>query len=174
MPGRTGSSAKKCSELEALHILDRFHIVAKMNLRARMRRASSARTSSRALLRFYGSPAGYSSNAARISATSSTSACAISSAANLKTVRAYLLKEAFPAAPGLKLTRLGRQVPGRVAPPNHALPHRAHEDHTLAPGADPQLLPGAKADFQRRCGGAEQQSQSHHERILRVSHVPSP
>jgi len=32
-------------------------------------------------------------------------------------------------------------------------------------GADPQLLPGSKAHFQRRCGGPEQQGQSHHEKI---------
>src|SRR5258706_11252436 len=67
----------------------------------------------------------------------------------------------LPATLGLQLARLGRQVPGRVVPANHALPHRApEEDRPLAaaaPGADSQLLPGAKADFQWGRGGPEQQ-----------------
>ena len=36
---------------------------------------------------------------------------------NLKTVRAYFLKEA-----------LGRKVPRRVVPPDQAIPHRTHEE----------------------------------------------
>jgi transposase len=47
---------------------------------------------------------------------------------NLKTVRAYLLKEAFPTTLGVQLARLGRQISRRVVPPNHAFPHRAHEE----------------------------------------------
>src|SRR6266568_6817416 len=62
--------------------------------------------------------------------------------------------------------------------PDYAVPHRTHEEDRPLPasasGADPQLLPRSKADFQRRCGRPEQQSQSHHEKILRLSHLPGP
>src|SRR5450631_4861560 len=65
-----------------------------------------------------------------------------------------------------------------MVPPGDALPHRAHEeDRSLiapAPRTDPQLFPRSKAAFQRRCRGSEQQSQSHHEKILRVPHLPLP
>jgi transposase len=70
---------EKCSE--ALHILDRFHIVAKMNKALdEVRSRKPAACSAKGALRSYGSPADYSSNATRISATTSTSDCAISSA----------------------------------------------------------------------------------------------
>src|ERR1035438_2213674 len=65
-----------------------------------------------------------------------------------------------------------------MVPPGDALPHRAdEEDRPLAartPRSDPQLFPGSKAAFQRRCRGPEQQSQSHYEKILRVPHLPLP
>src|ERR1039458_7961173 len=65
-----------------------------------------------------------------------------------------------------------------MVPPGDALPHRAHEeDRSLiapAPRTDPQLFPRSKAAFQRRRRGSEQQSQSHHEKILRVPHLPLP
>jgi transposase len=41
-----------------------------------------------------------------------------------------------------------------------------------SPRTDPQLFPGSKAAFQRRRRGPEQQGQSHHEKILRLSHLP--
>src|SRR5690349_4806192 len=51
---------------------------------------------------------------------------------NLKTVRAYLLKEAFQQFRDY-VCRMGRQVPGRVVPAHHAVPHRAdEEDRPLA------------------------------------------
>src|SRR5215467_5490014 len=63
----------------------------------------------------------------------------------------------IPATLGLQLALLGREVPRRVVPSNHAFPHRAHEkDRPIpapAPGTDPQLFPGAKTDFQRGGGG---------------------
>src|SRR5262249_28141223 len=70
---------------------------------------------------------------------------------------------------------MGRQVPRRVVPAHHAVPHRAAEENrplaTSAPGTDPQLLSGQEDDFQRDRGRLEQQGQSHHEKILRLSHV---
>jgi Transposase len=54
--------------------------------------------------------------------------------------------------------------------------HRAQEEDrsvsSPAPGTDPQLLPGAKNDFQRGRGGLEQQGESHPEKILWLSHLP--
>src|ERR1017187_1218412 len=71
---------------------------------------------------------------------------------------------------------MGREVPRSVVSPGHAVPHRAHEENrTLnarAPRTHPQLLPGSEAVLQRRRRGPEQQSQSHHEKILRLPHLP--
>src|SRR6266404_9255660 len=62
--------------------------------------------------------------------------------------------------------------------PDHAVPPRAHEeDCTLppsAPRAHPQIFPAAETDFQRCGGGPKQQGQSHYEKIVRLSHLPSP
>src|SRR5580704_3863104 len=59
-----------------------------------------------------------------------------------------------------------------------ALPHRAHEEdrplHARAPRTDPQLFPRSEVALQWDCRGSEQQSQSHHEKILRVPHLPLP
>src|SRR6516164_11309208 len=65
-----------------------------------------------------------------------------------------------------------------MVPPDHALPHRAHEeDRPLPPPpsrTDPQLFPGSKAAVERRRRGPQQQGQSHHEKILRLPHLPRP
>ena len=151
---------EKCSE--ALHILDRFHIVAKMNKALDEVRADETRRIKsdgrdpvlkksrwlllkrsenlkdeqhfrlRDLLRY-----------------------------NLKTVRAYLLKEAFqqlwdynsPAWAGKFLDDWCRQVMrSRIEP---------HEEHLPVPPppprTDPQLFPRSEAAFQRSCRGSEQQ-----------------
>src|SRR5258708_6516454 len=77
-----------------------------------------------------------------------------------------------------QLTRLGRKVPRRMVPSDPALPYRAHEEDrpllASAPRPHPQLLPRPQTHLQRRGGGSEQQGQSHHEKILRLSHLPSP
>src|SRR5438309_6746760 len=63
-----------------------------------------------------------------------------------------------------------------MVPSGDALPHRADEENrpltTRTPRTNPQLLPGSEAAFQRRRRGPEQQSQSHHEKILRIPHLP--
>jgi transposase len=104
--------------------------------------------------------------------TSSTSGSAISS------VRAYLLKEAFqqlwdynsPAWAGKFLDEWCRQtMRSRIDPMKKiARSLRQHRELIL------NLLPGSKADFQRRCRGSEQQGQSHHEKILRLPYLSSP
>src|SRR5712691_13505068 len=57
-----------------------------------------------------------------------------------------------------------------------ALPHRAHEEdrplHARTPRTDPQLFPRSEAALQGSCRGPEQQSQSHHEKILRIPYLP--
>src|SRR5712691_4734997 len=57
-----------------------------------------------------------------------------------------------------------------------ALPHRAHEEdrplHARTPRTDPQLFPRSEAALQGSCRGPEQQSQTHHEKILRIPHLP--
>src|SRR6266536_3209898 len=63
-----------------------------------------------------------------------------------------------------------------MVPPSHAVSHRAHEeDRPLIASAsrvDPQLFPGSETTLQRCRRGSEQQSQSYHEKILRVPHLP--
>src|SRR5438876_8547234 len=78
---------------------------------------------------------------------------------------------------GLQLRHLGWKVPRRMVPSGDALPHRADEENrpltARAPRTDPQLFPRSEAAFQRRRRGS-QQSQSHHEKILRVPHLSLP
>src|SRR6266567_4306698 len=73
---------------------------------------------------------------------------------------------------------MGRKVSRRLVSPSDAFPYRAHEEdrplHARAPRTDSQLFPRSEAAFQRRRRGPEQQSQSHHEKILRVPHLPLP
>jgi hypothetical protein len=95
---------------------------------------------------------------------------------NLKTVRAYLLKEAFqqlweynsPAWAGKFLDEWCRQtMRSRIDP--------MKEDCSFppsAPKAHPQLFPGAETDFQRCGGRPEQQGQSHNEKI-RTAFAPT-
>src|ERR1700730_390479 len=62
--------------------------------------------------------------------------------------------------------------------PGDAFPHRAHEEdrpvHARTPRTDSQLFPCSEAAFQRRRRGPEQQSQSHHAKILRFPNLPLP
>ena len=80
---------------------------------------------------------------------------------NLKTVRAYLLKEAFqqlwdyssPAWAGKFLDDWCRQVMRSRIEPMKKIARFA----APAPRADPQLFPCSEAAFQRSCRGSEQQ-----------------
>src|SRR5260370_40833575 len=71
---------------------------------------------------------------------------------------------------------MGWQVPRRLVSAGDALPHRAHEEDrpvtARASRTDPQLFASSEAAFQRGCRGPEQQSQTHNEKILRISHLP--
>src|SRR5881398_706413 len=76
---------------------------------------------------------------------------------------------------GIQFARLGRQVPRRVVPPDHAIPHRTHEEDraraTQSSRAHPELFPRSKATFQRRRGRLKQQGESHYEKIVRLPHL---
>ena len=166
---------EKCSE--ALHILDRFHIVANMNKALDQIRAEEARRMHRE---------------GRAPVLKKSRWLLLKRSENLGDEQHFRLRDllrynlktrlpsqgSFPAALGLQLAGLGRQVPGRMVPADPALPHRAHEEDrpfpAPAPRTDPQLFPGAKTAFQWCSGGSEQQSESYHEKILRLSHLPSP
>ena len=168
---------QKCSQ--ALHILDRFHIVAKMNKALDDVRAAESRKMAQD---------GYPPLLKK------TRWCVLKRKENLtsqqkfrlrdllrynlQTVRAYLLKEDFQQFweynsltwAGMFLDFWCRQ--------NDAIPHRADEedrpDVARSPRAAAQLFQGQKTDFQRCGRGAEQQSQSNHEKILWLSHLPHP
>jgi transposase len=163
---------ERCSE--ALHILDRFHIVSNLNkaldkVRAeetgrmkregrdpilkksrwlRLKRSENLKDEQhfrlRELLRY-----------------------------NLKTVRAYLLKEAFqqlwdynsPARAGKFLDEWCHQtMRSRIEPMKKIARFlRTHRE-----------IPRSKTALERRCRRSEQQGQSHHEKILRFSHLSGP
>src|SRR5438477_11351984 len=65
-----------------------------------------------------------------------------------------------------------------MVPTGDALSHRTdEEDRSLtarSPRTDPELLPRSKTAFQWRRRGPEQQSQSHPEKVLRLSYLPLP
>src|SRR5438477_11110748 len=167
---------EKCSQ--ALHILDRFHIVAKMNQALDDVRAAESRKMAQdghqPLLK-------------------KTRWCVLKRKENLtsqqkfrlrdllqynlQTVRAYLLKEDFQQFWEYN-PHLGRHVPGLLVLSNHAQPHRADEENrpdTAHPSRAPaELFKSQKGVFQRRGRGLEQQSQSNHEKIVRLPHFPHP
>src|ERR1035437_2073310 len=84
----------------------------------------------------------------------------------------------FSAILGVQLADLGRHVPGFLVLSNHAQSHRADEedrsDATCSPSAAAELFQGQKGVLQRCGRGAEQQSQSNHEKIVWLSHLPHP
>jgi transposase len=97
---------------------------------------------------------------------------------NLQTVRAYLLKEDFqqlweynsPTWAALFLDFWCYQtMRSRIEPMKKNRP-----DVARSPRAAAQLFQGQKTVFQRCGRGPEQQSQSHHEKILWLSHLPYP
>jgi len=94
---------------------------------------------------------------------------------NLKSVRAYLLKARVPAALGVRLTGPGSQIPRRLVQTRKAFAHRTGKEirsyRACAPGVIAQLFQGRKAVLQRRHRGAEQLSQSHTEKSVRLSDI---
>ena len=94
---------------------------------------------------------------------------------NLRTVRAYLLKEDFQALwdyvspywAGQFLDRwCTRTMRSRIEPDEGGCPHAA-----LAPRADPELVPSPGAVLQWRCRRLQREGQSDHQTGVRLSHL---
>ena len=152
---------EKCSEV--LHILDRFHIVAKMNKALdEIRAGESRRMASEGLAPVLRKSRWLLLKREENLKVEQRFRLRDLLRLNLKTVRAYLLKEAFqqlwdyttPAWAGKFLDEWCRQVMrSRIEPMKKiARSLRQHRE------GDPQLFPRPKAAFQRRRGGPEQQS----------------
>src|SRR5579862_9902747 len=95
---------------------------------------------------------------------------------NLRTARAYLLKEDFqqfweyesPSWAGKFLDEWCCQVMRS----RHPADEEDCQDATLAPYADPELFPRQEAVLQRRGRGSQQQGQTDHAKILRFPNLP--
>ena len=78
----------------------------------------------------------------------------------------------------LPVGRLGRGLPGRVVRPSHALAHRADEEgrpYVASPStADLELVSRARRDFRGHRGGLQQQSETDHQKGVRLSLVSMP
>ena len=168
---------QNCSQ--ALHILDRFHIVAKMNKALDEVRAAESRRMAQE---------GYAAAAEEVALVRAQAQRESHLAAEVPAPRSAPLQPAdrpclsaqrgLSAVLGIHLAHLGRHVPRLLVPSSHALPHRADEedrpDAAHSPRAAAQLFQGQEAVFQRCRRGPEQQGQSHHEKILWLSHLPRP
>ena len=90
---------------------------------------------------------------------------------NLRTVRAYLLREDFQRLWEYKSACVGGEVPGRVDGPGDALAAGADEegrpDDPVAPAVDPELVPGPGRGLVGGRGGAEQQGETGDEKVVR-------
>jgi len=141
---------EKCSE--ALHILDRFHIVPNMNKALDEVRAGESRRialegrvpvlkKSRWLLLKRGDNL----------KTEQRFRLRDLLRYNLKTVRAYLLKEAFQQLWDYNSATWAGKFPRRMVPAGDALPHRTdEEDRPLtarSPRTDPELFPCSRNCF---------------------------
>ena len=163
----------------ALHILDRFHIVAKMNEALDDVRAAEYRRMALAGYDPVLKKSRWCLLKRKENLTGQQEGCLRDLLRyNLKTVRAYLLKEDFqqlweydsPTWAGKFLDEWRRQtMRSRIEPMK-----KGRTDTTPAPRPHPQLLSSPKAVLQRRGRGPEQQSQSNHEKILRIPHLPCP
>lgn len=78
---------------------------------------------------------------------------------------------------GVRESRLGWEVPGPVVYALDAKPARTDEesrqDAAQPPRAMAQLVLGQRRAFLRRGGGIQQQSETDHEKIVRLSHLQS-
>ena len=96
---------------------------------------------------------------------------------NLRSVRAHLLREDWRAVLGIRESCLGREVPRPVVYTDDALKARTDEEgcphFAESSGADSQLVPSEGRSFQRNRRRIQQQSQTDHEKILRLSHLRS-
>ena len=168
---------EKCSE--AVHILDRFHIVAKMNKALDEVRAGESRRMAReGYLPVLKKSRWLLLKREKNLKTEQRFRLRDLLRYNLKSVRAYLLKEAFqqlwdydsPFWAGKFLDQWCRQVlRSRIEPMKKiARSMREHRELIL------NYFRAQKMLSRRRRRGPQQQSQSHHEKILRLPHLPLP
>ncbi len=171
--------AKRCPQ--ALNILDRFHMVAKLNKALDELIVVNHAGEARRMVREGYEPVLKNKRWCLLKRPENlTDKQNVSLrellAYNLKSVRAYLLKEEFqlfweydsPAWAAKILDAWCKQA-------SDALAHRSGEEvrphGARAPGVVARLLQGQEAVLQRRDRGAEQQSQSHTEKSVRLSDV---
>ncbi len=168
---------EKCSE--ALHILDRFHIVAKMNKALdEVRAGESRRMAHEGLAPVLKKSRWLLLKREEKLKTDQRFRLRDLLRYNLKTVRAYLLKEAFQQLwdynsatwAGKFLDEWCRQVMrSRIEPMKKiARSLRRHRELIL------NYFRGSKAAFQRCRRRPEQQGKSHYEKILRFPNLPLP
>jgi transposase len=150
---------EKCSE--ALHILDRFHIVAKMNKALdEVRAGESRRMAAEGRVPLLRKSRWLLLKREENLKTEQRFRLRDLLRYNLKTVRAYLLKEAFqqlwdynsPAWARKFLDDWCRQVMRSRVEPMKKIARSPPASRT-----DPQLFPRPEAAFQRSCRGSEQQ-----------------
>src|SRR5579859_2477006 len=166
-----------CSQ--ALHILDRFHIVAKMNKALDEVRAAESRKLAQD---------GYEPLLKK------SRWCVLKRKANLTAQQKFRLRDLLrynlqtrpclsperrlSAVLGVHLADVGRQFPGFLVLSDAAIPHRADEEDrpnvARPPRAVAQLFQGQEAVFQRCGRRPQQQSQSHHEKIVWLPHISHP
>ncbi len=160
----------------ALNILDRFHVVAKLNLALDEIRSGEARQ----LMRDGYEPVLrevplVSAQAPREPDRLTTHQAARRAALQPQERTGLPLEGILPAVLAVRLAGLGRQIPGSVVPGGHAFAHRAAQEvrpyRARPPRAAAELLPRSQGVLQRRHRGTEQQSQSHYEKSLRISHL---
>jgi len=171
-----GVIRKKC--FQALNILDRFHIVAKINKALDDVRSAEARRMQREGYAPVLKHSRWCLLKRPENLTVKTKAETERSGALQPPERSRLsAQRRLPATLELRVHRVGRQVPRRMVSPGDALADRTAEEScqnfTRPPPAHPQLLSRAEGVFQRGNRGPEQQSKSHHEKILRVPDLSS-
>jgi len=166
--------AKKAAR--AVHILDRYHVVARLNRAVDQVRAAEVKRMKRE---------GYEPVLKR------TRWCFLKRPENLteqqrttlddlmrydlKSVRAYLLKESFQALWEYTSPVWADRYFARLAGAGHAQLVGAHQangpHHSQAPRVDPQLVQGQEAVLQRHCRGLELPHQTDLQKSLRLSHA---
>ena len=95
---------------------------------------------------------------------------------NLRTVRAYLLREEFQRLWEYKSACVGGEVPGRMDGPGDAIAAGADEegrpDDPDSSAADPELVPGQGRGLGGGRGGAQQQGETGDEKVVRFPDAP--
>ena len=166
----------------ALNVLDRYHIAAKMNQAIDAVRAKETReVRSRNRLSKNSVVLKHSRWCLlkRVEHLTAKQAVKLNEllACNLRTVRAYLLKEQFHFILGVRLGGLGRQVPRAVVHGGDALAPRTDEEDcphaARSQAAHPQLVRGSRTGLPRRRGGPQQPLESESQKVLRLSNLQS-